>query len=884
MAGADDPPPDRASSPDTAPSLLICEECAKRPAAYHCDDCALTLCINCSEAIHLIPSLSAHVVRGVRIGDIGYMVIPRTDIARIARRPPPPAIAKLELHGFRYGQPVAFRDGDLGRGLLFGLALSRPDDQPRMGPCNGQFVRVLWLRGVLPLPNQCFLAVLTLPAHWPVRLEAYVSVYHAYRMTVLAEKTARKLWRREKYAGRLRRLRDQKAFPTDAIVDEVLRAVEHDGVGVTAAHMETERFLSAVVAGTLDGDEAEPESDAPYPPATRARLVLLPAAALSRPQDVAATCLARVVRHMVGLYIGYAWSAWRRWVAAGQARDHAAFLSAQATVLQRWIRRRWQGWQEAQLRAARSSGLSALEALRRYQDRQVSVQRIHEIWAKTLRRLQQRGVAVWKQAADALKATDVARPPDAPWHPALGIRLLKLPKAYAFMKSDGSLGVEDIAKYKQFRINHAGPTAVSYWIVRERILMGKYPQGPAFPEKKRKADQGHVASRADSLTCILLEQVGTFVCLMPRDELCAYEATLEAAAPQAAFTFEAQLAERHAKLTAELEKAVTAAQKYVVSATKSWQQQAERDANTEEFVRDLMLKKKSAAEANLRTALENQRRLQPVRVMHCPLPKAEAPPEETLLELLPALEDRLRAGENMYVFSRQGRGRAAMVAALLLGRLYGLSAQQALERTQRCHDAQKALANLPSTRLVSAPESLDQIRAVHQQLASTATIYEPVATSDGDDYLVLRRQRRGLAVQTFAATKGFMVDEFPSVTQQTADRAALAAANRTALKEKRALQLRVRRAMEGVERGIMLGEETWSRFELPIWTELLHMRASEVDGRRRWREIEEAAERARMTGEDLCIFWPEDAVAVIDEPPATEPLPVPTIAADLAAA
>ena len=112
----------------------------------------------------------------------------------------------------------------------------------------------------------------------------------------------------------------------------------------------------------------------------------------------------------------------------------------------------------------------------------------------------------------------------------------------------------------------------------DRILIGEYPHGVAFPDKKRKATE-RVASRTDALTCILLEQIGTFVSLMASDELRTFEAALDppvlpAETPDGPFGYETQLLERHAKLTAERDRAVAAAQKYVTSAAKSLQQVA----------------------------------------------------------------------------------------------------------------------------------------------------------------------------------------------------------------------------------------------------------------------------------------------------------------------
>ncbi|OQS05200.1 hypothetical protein THRCLA_02632 [Thraustotheca clavata] len=834
----------------------VCEECTKRDACFYCEDCKQSMCFNCTDAIHIIATMAVHVIRPLQRGDVGYCAVPRTDLGQVATRVPPAALLILNPHGFLYGQRVCFRDQDIGRGLLFGLAITKQNDQPRMGSGNAQYVRVLWMRGVYPLPNQTYMAALTFSSnHWPIRIEAFVSIYHAFRATVLGEKILRGLWRREKYAGRLRKLRDQKAFPSEEILQEALIQIEKGMVTATAQFMIDEHFLASIVTGPLrtEGDEAEPESDAPYPPWTRVRLVLCPADALLYPKDVAAKQLTNVVHHMVDLYIGYAWKRWCQWVDYCKEQDHLAFLNKKAIVIQQWFCYLREKAIEAHNSLRRASGMNAMDVMQVFRLRQKSIAMMESIWHKTLLRLKKRGMSSWSQAIKRLAATNhIENISSVPWHPALGIKLLKLPKVHAYMKTDGSLGVEDITKYKQFRLNHSGPTACSYWIVRERVLVGQYPFGAAFPEKKRKqTDKQRIAPRSDSISCILLEQIGSFVCLMDRIELSNFEASLDAEERDG---FEVLLRQRHAKLTAELEKAVIAAQKYVNSAAKTLLQ-ANQDANTEDFVRDLLTKKKAAAESNLATALENQRKLQPLQVIYAPIEKNESSSESNLLQILNTLEDRLRNGENLYLFSHQGRGRAGMLAALLLGRLYGLTAQQALERTQRCHDCQRRYANLPSTRLISAPEALGQIRMVHQILSMTETIYEPLMTTDGDEYIVVRHQRRGVAVQTFANTKGFMVDEFPSSSQMATDHAEILKANRIALKEKRALQLRTRRAMEGVERVTMAMEEEWSRNELPTWNEILEMRAQDVECKLRWYLIQLFLEQSKMAEEDIRIKW-----------------------------
>ncbi|RHY32741.1 hypothetical protein DYB32_002286 [Aphanomyces invadans] len=688
----------------------------------------------------------------------------------------------------------------LARGLLFGTVVEA--DQPRRGDHHNQFVRVLWIRGVLPLPNATYLAVLTLPhGFWPIPIQSYVSMYHAYRAAVAAERRTRKLWRREKYAGRLRDLRQLVQFPSEALLREILADIHAALDNVMDAHMARDDFLSQVSHPPLsvEGDETlSVESDAPYPPTHRVRVVLVPAESLRTLDACRQQHLHNVIGHMVDLYIGAAWK---------------ALVRNMTEVIQR------------RMAEGRSSGMDAIEVLRRAQSRRDAVQKMDAIWAKTLRRLKWRGVRRWKDVTEALH--EYIAPRDAPWHPGMGVRLHKLPRAYAHMKPDGSLAVEDITKYKQFRQNHSGPTASSYWIVRgtaslhqrslmrdgmvERILLGSYPCGPAFPDKRGKQ---RVAARSDSITCMLLEQIGTFVCLLEDAEVRHLEAALppEDVAPTDShtnpndptvppFAFSAMLQLRHAKLRAELEHAVVAAEKYVNMATKTLDQLQQRGPEVEDFVMDLSVKKKALAQNNLTQAVATLKQLQPLHILHIPIAHNHAPREPDLRRHLQLLETRLRDGENLYIFSREGRGRTGLLGALLLGRLYGLSPIQALERQQRCHDCQRAVAGLSSTRLISSPEAQMQIHMVHQFLrARTDTIYANVVTTGEDGaYRVVRAQRRGLGVQSYVTSMGFMVDAFPNADAIATEHDADVRANRAAKKEIRAMQLRWRRRQQAQE-------------------------------------------------------------------------------------
>jgi len=73
--------------------------------------------------------------------------------------------------------------------------------------------------------------------------------------------------------------------------------------------------------------------------------------------------------------------------------------------------------------------------------------------------------------------------------------------------------------------------------------------------------------------------------------------------------------------------------------------------------------------------------------MHKPLDDLSAPGLDWLVGLVSNLEERVRNGEVLYLHCWGGRGRSAMVAACLLTRLYGLPAEEALQRVQLGYDS-----------------------------------------------------------------------------------------------------------------------------------------------------------------------------------------------------
>ncbi|CAM9250159.1 unnamed protein product [Ectocarpus sp. 4 AP-2014] len=103
-----------------------------------------------------------------------------------------------------------------------------------------------------------------------------------------------------------------------------------------------------------------------------------------------------------------------------------------------------------------------------------------------------------------------------------------------------------------------------------------------------------------------------------------------------------------------------------------------------------------------------------------PLPEDEAPSVEAVVELAVRLEDRLRKGEKLCLWSPRGHGRVGLVGAVLLGRLYGFTAEDALLRVQVCHDAQDSLKGQPQ---ISCPQTIAQVQCVREVLLRQSSIY-----------------------------------------------------------------------------------------------------------------------------------------------------------------
>jgi len=98
--------------------------------------------------------------------------------------------------------------------------------------------------------------------------------------------------------------------------------------------------------------------------------------------------------------------------------------------------------------------------------------------------------------------------------------------------------------------------------------------------------------------------------------------------------------------------------------------------------------------------------------MHFPIVDLSVPSAAELATLVQDLADRVIKGEKIYIHCWGGRGRAGTVGACLLGKLYGLSADEAIARVQR------AFITRGDTKYDRSPETDEQHALVRSYISS----------------------------------------------------------------------------------------------------------------------------------------------------------------------
>lgn len=345
-----------------------------------------------------------------------------------------------------------------------------------------------------------------------------------------------------------------------------------------------------------------------------------------------------------------------------------------------------------------------------------------------------------------------------PWHPAIGIKLPRLPNLWSKPRAHRRF-IENTAKYNSMRTAMQGPTDNSNWVVPGMLLIGPHPSGPA-------RTTGKMDDVIGSGVALIQSNVRVFVDLCPATESSAQEAKLGARWKQyvdegrrmrendvsdlgcAMYIALQQVSEKLSRAIANATSALSRAKNELAACPRY----DDNDLRYEDAERDYFIalaKERMLMKDADKKGRQLKKLPESLEVVRYPIDEDDCGDDENvLLELCELIETRLRARQTVYVYSRRGHGRAGMVGALVLGRLYGLSAADALDRMQVYHDSRRAyrLAN-DESRVISCPQSLRQIAAVHRLLVHTDTIYSEHCTK-GRWQATFQQKERGKGVPT----------------------------------------------------------------------------------------------------------------------------------------
>lgn len=651
--------------------------------------------------------------------------------------------------------------------------------------------------------------------YWPLAIGVFSSQLEALRAVVKAEQIARGKFRREREGGRLERheqcnvsdgTRTDAArstrFPTSSVLREILTETAAALRAVPLSRQEDAKFYHELSQGTWhfrewmeaigcaaslrEEDAVRFETDAcvsgdrfantavgmPWAPMTRIRYFLIAQQDLIVPAQVGRRHLEAIVHRLLLVTVGFAWRCWRDYVSHHRARQETQERDDAARVLQAWTRRVAKRRREKERLGGQKMAFEAsIDALELHERRQLGASKVYAflLWQRNER--MRRGMQRWRQASAPCASSPVAAPT---WHPSHGMKkmLSRLPRIGARRRlaqdervaGDSQVVIEDMAAYRLFQEKHTGPADTSYWVLRARVLAGTCPVGPAFHQARR------LVSRTDFATTILLQQISVFVCFMTREEVARF------ATDDVGGDYERQVRTKYDALCRALKGAETVSKRSVAFAQHeldafdakhgtiaSGDLETKDVGSDERMVKEaretleqkLQVAKQQAAKASRAFVHVGSMQLE---ILSFPIPHDGVPDRDELMAFLDQqLDPRLRDGKNLYIFSRLGHGRTGLVAALLLGRLYGITAADALERAQAVHDCRRPHA--PRGVSFCSPSTALQLYFVRHALARYVDpIYVPLMLENTNErFCSTRVQQRGLLAEPYMDKDGFMV-------------------------------------------------------------------------------------------------------------------------------
>ncbi|KAK9866935.1 hypothetical protein WJX84_005659 [Apatococcus fuscideae] len=212
-------------------------------------------------------------------------------------------------------------------------------------------------------------------------------------------------------------------------------------------------------------------------------------------------------------------------------------------------------------------------------------------------------------------------------------------------------------------------TEYANWLIPEHVMLGRYPF--IEPSRVSSRERGERQLRE-----ILQAGIDTFVCLQA--EL-PPQAELRNAGMGGFLPYKATASLLHSALGGppDLQEMEGLRNKYLDAYLPARRQKGPKEEPLD--------------------PLPQQARRPQLDFIHSPIVDLGVPSQQQMRDLVEQLTARLEGGRIIYAHCWGGRGRAGTLGACLLARLYGVSAEEALQRVQRAFDTRTEIANSPET-------------------------------------------------------------------------------------------------------------------------------------------------------------------------------------------
>ena len=468
-------------------------------------------------------------------------------------------------------------------------------------------------------------------------------------------------------------------------------------------------------------------------------------------EEVKERHLRQAMARLMHVVFGHAMQQWIRVTEEG--RNHEEAMTAALMVQSRWRGVATRNLVKAKKKALREAATKARLA---YEEEQKRLSDVAAIAAAAKARAEweaARAKPPWEIEAAGRVEEHVAVA--EPHFSAKNVRIPALPTTGSECTLSGVIRITDSSAHMKFKRIIAGPLDRSNWMVKGRVLLG------AFPRDDLQAEIGATAkAHGHMIGTIISHGISAFVCLMTQAELKALPpraSTSKGAVSQEQIPvgdFEPIFRLHCARMKGELRNGVAATEKALELSQKM------RDRALEEgYAADILatytdrLRYAQKCHGIVKKKFDHVPEPDALLFSTVEWPDGEIIANEALLASLKQTEERLREGRKVYIFSANGRGRGGVYAACLLGRLYGLHADDALSRLQIYHDTRRSLqkgdAGKDSAHRValSTPSSAVQAHQVRTMLNTYSTVFNSreLLSTDCAARSVVTHRKRGTA-------------------------------------------------------------------------------------------------------------------------------------------